>query len=191
MSVTVKLLTDTTTAQLTALREKLEPGRRQPLMTVLGVTVEKELKQWFRVADQQKPNRNGFKRSHFWAAIGHSTQFVSATDSTAMLTVSDPRFRTQLYGGTLKPAKSKYLAIPLVSAAYGITPRSGLIAGLFAYRTKRGSLLLGRKEGGHVVNYYKLVRSVTVRPDPSALPPPDLTSQALLTSARSFTLRQK
>ncbi|MCS6243792.1 MAG: hypothetical protein H2172_16235 [Opitutus sp.] len=191
MSVEVKVVTDEASQLLRGLTTTLGPGQRRPLMSVLGRTVEKEYREWFKIADAEKPNRRGWKRQHFWAQIRKATAFAFATDDSATVTIADPRIRTQVYGGTIRPKEKKFLAIPLRAEAYGVRPSSGLIEGLFPYRSKRGTLLLGREEGGKLVNFYKLVRSVTVKADPSALPPPALTSQAVLTAARSFVQRQR
>jgi hypothetical protein len=180
--------------RLRALSRTLEPGRTGALLAVLGGTLEKELRAWFAAANTEKPNRRNFPRQNFWAQVRTRTAYDPArtTANTATVVVADPRLRTHIYGGTLRATNSKYLAIPLNAEAYGKTPRSGLIAGLRFAPVGRTSNTVGylvRHEGDKVVNYYRLVRKVTVRPDPSALPPASLTGGALLRAASAFIAR--
>ena len=166
----------------------LSPGRRRGLMAVLGRTAQKEIQRHFAWAESAKPNRQGFKRAHFWKDMRTATAYDESqtTDELAVVTIADARIRTHLFGGVIRPVNAKNLAIPLCSRAYGVTPRSGLIAGLFFIPSKRRgntSGWLAATEGKKTTFYYRLQKQVEVRRDPSALPSPERLGAALLEAA--------
>jgi hypothetical protein len=198
VSFTSQIITDDVTPRLRALTRHLAPGRGQALLGVLGKTVEVELRAWFAAANEGKANRRGWKRQNFWSQMRTRTAYDPAltTPTTATVVIADPRLAPHVYGGTIRPKESKYLAIPLRPEAYGVRPKSGLIAGLRFAPIGQTSNTVGylvRREGkgpdAPVVSYYRLVRKVTIRPDPSALPPARLTSEALVRAATAFVAR--
>jgi hypothetical protein len=194
----VVILKDEARPRLEALARSLGPGGRRPLMGALGRTLEKELRAWFAAANGQKVNRQGWKRQNFWRQIRSATAYDPArtTETEAVVTIADPRLRPHVYGGEIRPKEAKYLAIPVHRAAYGLRPSEGRIAGLRFVPVGRTANTVGylvRREGrgpdAPVVSYYRLVRRVRVRPDPSALPPAGLTTPALLAAAERHVLR--
>ena len=193
--VDVKIVSDTATASLTVLNATLRPGpARRAFMGVLGRTAEKELRAHFRDAQANKPNKQGWKRQNFWSRIRTATAYDSArtTDDSAVVTISDPAIRIHVYGGIIN-RRDKSLAIPLQPEAYGVRPSSGIIPGLFFIPSKRSGNVTGwlaAKRGEETVFYYRLQKSVTIRRDPTALPPAERTGAALLAQADAFLIRR-
>ena len=162
--------TDSATPLLTRLYDRVAPGRRRALMTVLGRRVERTLKRHFAARDAEG-NRRGWPRSHFWNRLRRATAFAGATDSGARITVADPAFAMKVHGGTIRPIQAKALSIPLrPEAKVAGRPGAKLLPGLFLLKSRRGGVFLARREDRALRLYYKLVKSVTQRADPRALP---------------------
>lgn len=157
-------------------------------MTVLGRRVERFLRKHFAARDQEG-NRRGWARSHFWNRLRRATAFAGATDSAAKVVVSDPAFAFKVRGGTIRPVSAKALAIPLrEEAKVAGRPRARLIPGLFILKTGRG-VYLARREDRALRLYYKLVKSITQRADPRAMPLRHLVFADLMTAVTSFLNR--
>ena len=102
-------VTDGATPLLTRLYDRVAPGRRKPLMTVLGRRTERTFRRHFQARDAEG-NKRGWPRSHFWNRIRRVTAFKGATDSAAKLAISDPAFAFKVHGGTIRPITAKALA---------------------------------------------------------------------------------
>jgi hypothetical protein len=142
------------------------------LLQEVGKAVANHLKDHFQ-ARNAEGNRRGWARSNFWNTIRDATAYTGATDTKATVTIASVEFLHKLRGGTIRPGSGRrYLAIPLTSDAKAAgSPREWDNPGeLVAIRLPRG-LYLFRKQGDRMRAYYKLVKSVTHRPDPKALPP--------------------
>lgn len=152
---------------------------------------------------QAKGNAKGWPSQKFFAGGRDSVNThvgVSAlTDTGAVVTIADPRFVHHVEGGTVTPKRKKYLAIPLTAEAYAASGRGSIIEslpnlkvvkfprGLFLVRevgtkTKRGATG-GRKynqvQSLRLIPLFKLVKRVTHRKHPDALPnPADLQDKA-------------
>ena len=181
---------DRATPKLAALYDQVAPGRRKPLMTVLGRRLERFLRRHF-IARDAEGNRRGWARSHFWSRIRRATAFAAATDTAAKVNVSDPAFAQKVHGGTIRPVEAKSLAIPLrEEAKIAGRPRAQLIPGLFILKT-HGRAYLARREDRALRFYYKLVKSVTQQADPRALPLPHLTLADLFDAITAFLKRDQ
>lgn len=160
---------DRATPLLQRLYDAIAPGRRKPLMTVLGRRAERLFRRHFTKRDAEG-NKRGWPRSHFWSRIRRATAFAAANDSAAKISIADPAFAMKVHGGTIKPIEAKNLALPLrPEAKVAGRPRAKLIPGLFLLKT-HGRLFLARREERALRLYYKLVKSVTQMKDPRALP---------------------
>ncbi len=168
MSTPIKVVTDTATPALRELLKNTLPNRS--LMARMGKSLERILRRFFISKDSQ-PNKQGWPKSHFWSSrVATSTLLTSVTATDAEVTVGEPAYRTHFYGATIVPRTAKALTIPLVPEAKGIYPSSGLITGLFIRRSKGGAAFLARREGNKIVNYFILLKSVTIPRDPKAAP---------------------
>lgn len=164
---------DLATPRLQALLGGLAPEQRRPMMARLGKALEAELKTHF-LGREQEGNKQGWPRTHWWAReVRAKTALRTWTGEEAVVGVASRQFAFRVRGGTIRPGPGKrFLALPLRAEAYGVLPRSGIIAGLFPIRSKiTGKAWLAVKEGGALRFYYRLVPSVTQRADARALPP--------------------
>lgn len=188
MSVTID--NQQVSAELRKLVAVVDGPRRPALMEVLGKTHEQTLQGHF-LRKNRKPNKRGWKKQNFWARIRRATSFAGATADRATIAISDPAFGTHLEGATIRPRRTKYLAIPMREEAYGVRPSSGLIPDLFFAQNKKGTKFLARKgAGGELEVFYFLTRRVTIPRDPTALPPRAESDRALVDSASDFIQRE-
>lgn len=85
-------------------------------------------------------------------------------------------------GATITPTRSKYLTIPLASAldsrGVPLRPSARDWQNTFVFKSKKGNLLIGMKQGGNLVPLYVLKRSVTI--------PPRLSFKEAFTSGKDF-----
>jgi hypothetical protein len=100
----------------------------------------------------------------------------SVTDTSAVITIADPRFVHRIEGGTVRPKRRQWLAIPLTAAAYALSGKGSIresMPGLKVWRFKRGLFIvreLGESRGkgkigrARVILMFKLVKSVTHSP---------------------------
>lgn len=159
-------------------------ARPRPILAAAGKAVEVALKEHFARKEAQ-PNKMGWPKTHFWGRrIRPATQLVRASDTEAVVSVSDPALAMRLRGGTIRPKEGKYLAIPARAEAYGRSPKTfddlhfvptGNGRGYLARNLqtsarigKDGKVRRGGLSGGEAM--YWLVRHVRQQADPSALP---------------------
>lgn len=195
MSLTI---TDTATPALAALAGRLLPGRRRPLLNVLGRTAEKSLRRHFRSRQADSPNRMGWERQNFWSRLAKATAYDPARtteDGKAYVVIADGAINAKVFGGTWGAKQSKYLAIPLQEEVYGVRPSANTIPGLHFIPSKRGGNTVGwlaapDGAGGKDTFYWRLQKTVTVQPDPRALPDPATLGQELVGQAEAFLLRE-
>jgi phage gpG-like protein len=87
------------------------------LMAAAGKRVEKEYRGHFLALDRQG-NARGWPRSHFWARrVRQATSLTSVTDTGAKVTIASPEFGHKVRGGTVRPKRGKFLAIPMTPQA--------------------------------------------------------------------------
>jgi len=203
MSIIVTLGRDEATREVNRLHSQLaSPDQQRALMKNLGVRAEQELRGWWMRRDAETPNKMGWPRQHFWARIAKRTAFdpSKTTERSATVVVADPALAAKVNGATIRPAAGsvnpetgkpvRNLAIPMNAEAYGVLPRSGLIAGLFFIRTAHGAFLVRRDgpagKSANLTFFYRLVPSVTVPKDPQALPPAAQLGAALVETAQDW-----
>lgn len=189
-------------------------GRPRPITEAVAQATVVELQKHF-LARNREPNKRGWTKQNFWTKEGREkTAIADLQDSRAVVAVGSPAIAHKLTGGTIRPKRGKYLAIPLTAEAYKAgSPREGGIDGLeFAVRSGYGPCLIrpgamkatrtrvkqsGRFRGedsttsvlstsyGADVVHYLLVRSVTHAPDPRTLPEPQTLATAAEKAART------
>jgi hypothetical protein len=192
MPAEIKILSDTATQTLQALRNAVAPGRRRGFISVVGRRGESFYRAWFRRRERESPNRRGWPRQHFWARIEGATAYDASrsNENEAVVVVSDQAINAKVYGGTWGAKQAKMLAIPLRPEAYGVRPSAGTIAGIFFRRSSAGNGgYLVRREGKKLVAYWRLVPRVTVAADPQALPPAENAADAIMRMAEAYVAR--
>lgn len=196
--MSVVITKNTATPALQDLWNKVSPGQRKDLMAVLGRTAERVYRQWFRARNADSPNREGFPRSNFWSKrIAGATAYDPAqtTDDKAAVVIADPAINAKVYGGTWGAKTAANLSIPLKGLVYGVNPRANTIPGLrFIPNPRHGANVTGwlaTGQGAETIYWWRLQRTVTVAPDPRALPPRDSVMTALLGAAKRFLARSQ
>ena len=171
LKFTVKAAKGAQVEQIEALQKKLFNAKG--LNTAVGKAFEKTLRTHFRSLDR-RPNKRGWKKSHFWQKIASDTVFAGADDNRAVVSIgsdSGPKFAAKVFGARIRPKSGKkFLAIPAIEARYGVSPSSLDKSELQFRRTRRGGLLGVIRADGTMQVHYWLVRKADTPRDPDALP---------------------
>lgn len=144
-----------------------------------------------------RANHLGGRRTNFFASAGRSTSFKVVGD-LVVVSIAQIGIRQRFFGGTIKPKKAGgFLTIPVAPEAYGKRAREfsnlEIVFGqngepiALATKSTRATQLTATK-GGKVVSrqigrigqlMFRLVRSVTQKPDPTILPYPEVVGAAV------------
>ena len=171
LKFTVKAAKGAQVEQIEALQKRLSDAKG--LNTAVGKAFEKTLRTHFRSLDR-RPNRRGWRKSHFWEKIAADTVFAGANESKAVVAIgnsSGSKFAAKVFGARIVPKSGKkFLAIPAIEARYGVSPSSLDKPELQFRRTRKGGLLGQIRADGTMQVHYWLVRKADVPRDPQALP---------------------
>lgn len=171
LKFTVKAAKGAQVEQIEALQKKLFNAKG--LNTAVGKAFEKTLRTHFRSLDR-RPNKRGWKKSHFWQKIASDTVFAGADESKAVVAIgnsSGSKLAAKVFGARIRPKSGKkFLAIPAIEARYGVSPSSLDKNELQFRRTRKGGLLGQIRADGTMQVHYWLVRKADVPRDPQALP---------------------
>lgn len=171
LKFTVKMRASEDARRIERLAAKLSDA--QKLNTAVGRGFERTLRRHFRELDK-RPNRRGWRKSHFWEKIAADTVFAGADDNRAVVSIgsdSGPKFAAKVFGARIRPKSGKkFLAIPAIEARYGVSPSSLNKNELQFRRTRRGGLLGVIRADGTMQVHYWLVRKADTPRDPDALP---------------------
>lgn len=171
LKFTVKAAKGAQVEQIEALQKKLSDAKG--LNTAVGKAFEKTLRTHFRSLDR-RPNKRGWKKSHFWQKIASDTVFAGADESKAVVAIgnsSGSKLAAKVFGARIRPKSGKkFLAIPAIEARYGVSPSSLDKSELQFRRTRRGGLLGVIRADGTMQVHYWLVRKADTPRDPDALP---------------------
>ena len=171
LKFTVKAAKGAQVEQIEALQKRLSDAKG--LNTAVGKAFEKTLRTHFRSLDR-RPNRRGWRKSHFWEKIAADTVFAGADESKAVVAIgnsSGSKFAAKVFGARIVPKSGKkFLAIPAIEACYGVSPSSLDKNELQFRRTRKGGLLGQIRADGTMQVHYWLVRKADVPRDPQALP---------------------
>lgn len=149
-------------------------ARPRLLLQACGKRVEGVLHKHFLRRDAEG-NAKGWVRSHFWnREVKRSTAYQGATDSEATVSIASRQFAQRLYGGTIRAKGGRFLALPLTNQAKAKgSPGEWTAKGdgkLEFFKSKSGGRFLFPGKGQSHRASYVLVKSVTQKPDPRALP---------------------
>lgn len=173
---------DTITPELQRLMANVK--RPVVVMQAGAKTVQVELSKHLKKL-QGRGNKKGWPAQHFFAGGPASVErrlgINSVTDTSAVITIADPRFVHRIEGGTVRPKRRQWLAIPLTAAAYALSGKGSIresMPGLKVWRFKRGLFIvreIGESRGKgigrvRVILMFKLVKSVTHSAKPDEKP---------------------
>lgn len=171
LKFTVKMRAGEDARRIERLAAKLSDA--QKLNAAVGRGFERTLRRHFRELDK-RPNRRGWRKSHFWEKIAADTVFAGADDNRAVVSIgsdSGPKFAAKVFGARIRPkGGKKFLAIPAIEARYGVSPSSLDKNELQFRRTRKGGLLGQIRADGTMQVHYWLVRKADTPRDPDALP---------------------
>lgn len=171
LKFTVKMRAGEDARRIERLAAKLSDA--QKLNAAVGRGFERTLRRHFRELDK-RPNRRGWRKSHFWEKIAADTVFAGADDNRAVVSIgsdSGPKFAAKVFGARIRPkGGKKFLAIPAIEARYGVSPSSLDKSELQFRRTRRGGLLGVIRADGTMQVHYWLVRKADTPRDPDSLP---------------------
>lgn len=151
--------------------------------------VGNKMKSHFRQLNQ-KPNKNGWKKSDFWAQIRDSVQIL-AESGAAVVQINDPRFNLKFFGGTVTPKTAKLLAIPLQPEFAGVMPSTFPKDKFFFLpsRVTGGAGILAEHLGDNRARAaYLLTPKTTHAPQADALPPMDELRSIAVEAMKKFIL---
>ncbi len=185
MSLAIRLdLQDYASPVVRAVVRGIAPERVNP---VVGRSAVNTIRAHLFAANRTRPNALGGTRTNFYASAARGTSFESVGDG-AVVSIAQVGIRQRVLGGTIKPKTGKFLTIPVAPQAHGKRAREfGDLEVIFgpggqpvALATKgtrtlsitqnKAGKIVKRLEGRRGVILFRLVRSVTQRPDPSVLP---------------------
>jgi hypothetical protein len=163
------------------------------LMQAAGRRVEKDLKAHFRSRNDEG-NEQGWVRSHWWnREVAKATAYQGATNTDATVSIASRQFLHKLRGGTVRAANGKFLALPMTNEAKAKgSPGEWTSKGdgkLQFVRSREGRAYLFPGEGEAHGAAYILLKSVTHKADPRALPPQADLDAAVGDEARRFLTR--
>jgi hypothetical protein len=161
-----------------------------------GAAVTKELKAHF-LQRNQEPNKMGWPSQNFFSKEGfRRTALVHADESSALVAVASPAMAHRLRGGTVRPKRAKFLAIPLTAQAYAAgSPREMQDLSYLPPRPGRAALLVQQKKAargekrGEIIPQFALVKSATHTADPRTLPERDTLVNAASTAVEGTLQR--
>lgn len=119
--------------------------------------------------------------SSYGSEVAEAWSFQSSDERGATIANNARFLKFKSTGGTVKPKRTTYLTIPMIAEARG---RSAANYEVFArknlFTIKGKKALFEKKEDGGLRAVYALVKSVTHKPWPGALPPNDLIADAFM-----------
>lgn len=177
----------TTTTNLTGLAaiQKLLAAPR-PLHEAGARAVGNTLRTHF-LERNREGNKRGWPRRNFWSSVRAKVAELPATDAGGAVAIASPELAHKIAGGTIRPKRGKFLALPLTAQAYKAgSPREGGMDLFLLDLTKHGgNRFLARQPKGKKIKgnetpdiQYLLVASVHQTPDSRALPGQDTMTGA-------------
>lgn len=179
---------DTAGPQLRELLRHLEANPDAVLMPAARYGA-RLLKRYYRKLDQEKPNRLGGTRQHWWQKVASSVNNPVLTNRTrADIAITRPGLALKVEGGTVRPTSSKALAIPIHRDSYSVWAsdwdKRFPHRPLFPIRGKRNALLAENIGPGKLQPLYVLKKRQEIPADPDALPPAEDLETPLVRYAR-------
>jgi hypothetical protein len=158
-----------------------------------GMAVEAKnlIQRWFRDRNTRNAHTQpaGGRRSHYWRAAAQSTSWRVEGEHID-IAVAKEGVGLHLKGGSVRPVNAKALAIPARAEAYGRLPAD--FAGqlhVVIYKRSNKAALVGDGKTLPRLPIFWLLKHVRLNPDPSVLPPENVTIHAMLARLDSMRTR--
>lgn len=139
-----------------------------------AVAVESYIRtEYYAEKNDREPNRLGGRRTNFWSDVGRSVSKPVIRNLSAIIRIKDPRIAQKVFGGPIRPKRSKFLTIPISQESHGLRVsvferKTG--KKLFRIKSKKGNFLLVESVDGGIIPHYSLKQEVDQKPWPGALP---------------------
>jgi hypothetical protein len=133
----------------------------------------------------------GRKKTQWWRKISKSWSIIGASGNGATLRSKGViGFSHKVTGGTIRARRAKFLTIPIIPEAHGLTAKtySRTIAPLFAVKGVLAQADPNSASG--IKPVFALKRSITQKPWPGALPPEKLYTEAFADAALESIIAQ-
>ena len=181
---------DDASDELAAFVRALSGSQMTELNEVAGRTAANEARDYHREFDARGGWRGPRSRGHGPTKYGEDVAtrwiFQSASPTGAVISNATPHFAFKVSGGTIRPKRVKFLTIPLTAEAKDLTVRTyEQTTGRKLFRPKGKHALMERGPDGKARSVYALVKEVTQRPWPGALPPDDRIAGAFSSGFRA------
>lgn len=148
--------------------------------------VSNALQRHFRARNASARHREGFPRSNYWSNVADSVQTIPHGPRATVL-IDHEGVALHWKGGTVRPTSAKALAIPLAPKVADINPREfdpgRTLCRIARSKGKGKAAVLVEKDTGTAL--WLLLRSASIKPDPSVIPPESALLQAGLDAVRS------
>lgn len=143
------------------------------------------------MARNERPGREGWPSSNYWADAAESVSVSAGGDGTADVCAHAPGLLMHLKGGTILPKRGKFLAIPISPDVAGIWPREMMQrqkeVKIIPVRGGKGEgfLLAKQPKDGAPIPLWRLVRKSVLKPDPSVIPTMEAQKEAATVAAQA------
>lgn len=119
----------------------------------------------------------------FGSSVAAGWHFQSSDSAGAVIVNNADYYAFKVRGGTITPKRAQFLTIPLIREACGVPVKDYASVyqqntGRKLFRPKGKSVLMEKTDDGKARSVYALVRSVTMRPWPNAIPDEGLIAAA-------------
>lgn len=161
---------------------RLSNGIERPdVRRVMGRAIATTLRKHFTKLDRERPNKLGGKRSHFYGQVRRSVQQPQLYGGDGvMVSINHVGIAQRYFGGVIVAGQNgsgkKFLTLPVHPEAYN--RRAGEVGDLepIFFNDNYGILAKPNDESKNGIGevYYRLVRRVNQKPDPTVLPDDDV-----------------
>lgn len=160
------------------------PGviQRSDIRKVMGRAIATTMRKNFTKLDAQRPNKLGGARTHFYAQARRGVQQPELVAGDGVkVAVNHVGIRQRLEGGRIERADGGPLTIPVHPAAHGHRAREFDLHAIY-FQDGSGILVKDNTESKNDIGevYFRLVKSVDQKPDPSVLPKDEVMQAAAL-----------
>lgn len=146
--------------------------QRPDIRKVMGRAIATSMRKNFTSLDRSRRNKLGGQRTHFYGDARRGVQQPELEGGDGVrVTVNHVGIAQRYFGGEIRPIHSQFLTLPAHPAAYGHRAREFALHAIF-FRDGTGILVADNEESKSGIGevYFRLVKSVDQRPDPSVLP---------------------